>query len=518
MECCIRLDKVSLMTSPLFPWLKERSSGVLLHPTSLPSDLGVGNFGKQARRLIDFLQTIGMTYWQMCPLGPTGFGDSPYQSFSAFAGNPYLIDLHPLVAHGLLKASDLKPLHLLPQDRVDYGGLYQRFIPVLTKAANQFAQNKRDIPEYGSYDAFVETHRDWLEPYAAYVVLKNNQKGAPWYEWPAKYRSLAKFKKTPLFAKLEPELADVYFRQYVFFGQLKQLRIYAKKKGIQLIGDIPIFVAPDSADVWANPELFQLNKTGKMDAVAGVPPDYFSPLGQLWGNPLYHWAAHKKQDYTWWIQRLKHSFESFDVIRLDHFRGFEQYWSVPGGAEDARSGSWKDGPKLEFFERIQQALPKAKLIAEDLGEITPDVITLREQTGLPGMAILQFAFGSGADNFYLPHNINHNCVVYPGSHDNDTTLGWYNNAPENARHHFRTYFNADGRSPQWDLIRAAYASVARLAIIPMQDLMNLDSSARFNTPGQAEGNWQWRFSPWQIDKLWNEQSNYLVELKELYNR
>jgi len=506
------------MNASLFPWLRERSSGVLLHITSLPSDLGIGNLGKQAYRFIDFLEATGMRYWQLCPLGPTGFGDSPYQSFSSFAGNPYFIDLHPLIADGLLSAADLQPLHEISNKKVDYASLYARFFPIMHVACERFAEQQRNLSEYGNFDKFVQAHRSWLLPYAAFSALKHHYNGQPWYTWPEENRSFKKFRQSALFGQLEPKFMSTYFEQYLFFGQLAQLRRYAHEKGIQFIGDIPIFVSPDSADIWANPHLFQLDKHNKKTAVAGVPPDYFSSTGQLWGNPLYDWQANADEDYQWWIQRLAHQFKIFDVVRLDHFRGFHEYWSIPAGAKDATSGKWIPGPQMNFFKAVQQAMPDAQLIAEDLGEATPGLFEFREETGLPGMAILQFAFGGGADNSYLPHNLERNCVMYPGTHDNNTTIGWYAEAPQNVAHHMRTYFQTDGKAPNWEFIRATYASVARMGIIPLQDLMGLDASARLNIPGTPQDNWQWRFSSWQLDQLWNQQAGYLKSLKETYNR
>ncbi|QYY35174.1 4-alpha-glucanotransferase [Ruficoccus sp. ZRK36] len=506
------------MSDPLFPWLTSRHAGVLLHPTSLPGDLGIGKLGREARRLIDFLSAAGMRYWQLCPMGPTGFGDSPYQCFSAFAGNPYLIDLYPLVGFGLLKDDELKPLRRLPANHVDYGELYQRFWPILDLACERFDGAADGLPGYGSYVEFCKREEEWLSPYAAFTACKAHFGGKPWSEWPKKVRSYAAFQKSDLPGKLKAQIEAVRFTQYLFFSQWGELRSYAADKGVEIIGDIPIFVAFDSADVWSRPELFQLDASGQPTAVAGVPPDYFSPLGQLWGNPLFNWDALKAEGYAWWLKRLEANFALYDVVRLDHFRGFETYWAIPAGAKDARGGEWKPGPALDFFKAVQKAMPEAKLIAEDLGEITPAVREMHKATGLPGMAILQFAFGSGSDNLYLPHNLDRNSAIYPGVHDNDTTLGWYRSVDGRTQDHFRRYFGVDGSVPQWDCIRAAYRSVSRLAIIPLQDLFNLGSEARLNRPGEAIGNWQWRYGSTQLDALWRESAAYLRSLGDLFGR
>jgi len=510
---------VGLMRSPLFHWLDSRASGVLLHPTCLPSEHGIGNFGPSAFALVDFLSKAGFSYWQICPLGPTGFGDSPYQCFSAFAGNPYLIDLNQLVELNLLKAAELAPLRSLPHDRVDYGELYEAFWPILATAAERFVQaGSRSLKRYGDFDRFQEENADWLAPYAAFRATKAHFQGKPWFEWPKKYRTYAAWSKTPLSNQLKTEIQAEIFYQYVFMGQWAALREYAEAKNVGIIGDVPIFVALDSADVWANPELFLLDANGKPKAVAGVPPDYFSPLGQLWGNPLFDWDALKKQDYAWWIDRLRANFGLFDVIRIDHFRGFHDYWSIPARAKDARGGKWKDGPGIEFFESIKRALPDARLIAEDLGDLSDGVHELRRETGLPGMAILQFAFGGDAKNSYLPHHHEQNSVVYAGTHDNDTTLGWYWSESDSVRDHVRKYFAIGDEAPQWDFLRACLRSTCRLAVVTLPDLLNLGSEGRMNAPGSAQGNWQWRYQPADLEHLVRDVAPYLHEQNALYGR
>ena len=392
------------MTAPLYNWLDERTSGTLLHVSSLPSDTGIGNFGAGAYRYIDFMEAAGMHVWQICPLGPTGYGDSPYQCFSAFAGNPYFIDLDPLVFEGLVHADECDALRALPREHVDYGALYGVFWPVLRKAYDRFKRSGADhFNGYGSIKAFRKAQSAWIEDFALFLALKAKFDGKCWLEWPAAYRDAPKARKQKLTEDvLEAAEAHVFY-QYLFYGQLAKLRSYAGSKGVEILGDAPIFVALDSSDVWANRALFQLKKDGSPKAVAGVPPDYFSADGQLWGNPLYNWKAHQDTNFAWWIERIKANLEFYDIVRLDHFRGFESYWSVPANEATARNGKWIQCPGLELFEAIKAACPDAKLVAEDLGVITDEVNALRAATGLPGMAVLQFAFGGDADNAYLPH-------------------------------------------------------------------------------------------------------------------
>ncbi len=506
-------------TSPLFNWLDQRAAGVLVHPTALPSAYGVGAFDEAGIALLDTLVAAGITYWQLCPLGPTGFGDSPYQCFSSFAGNPYLIDPAALVRAGLLKESEIAPLRGLSADRVDFGALYERKRPLLFQAHAAWKRDaSRPLP-YGDFASFRQKNAGWLAGYSLFSALKDHFQGQPWWEWPAEVRSLAAAEKSALRREVAGRAEAYEFIQYLFFGQWAELREQARKRGIQIIGDAPIFTALDSADVWAAPQLFQLDaKTHRPLAVAGVPPDYFSADGQLWGNPLYDWPAHAAEGYRWWLERLRANFALCDVVRIDHFRGFEAYWSVPAAATTARSGKWITGPGLGFFDAVRRAMPNAKLIAEDLGLLTPATIALREATGLPGMAVLQFAFGGAADNLYLPHNVRANTVIYSGTHDNDTTAGWYANADEKTRDHVRRYFRVSGQEVAWDFIRAAYASVANLAVIPLQDLLSLGSDARFNTPGKSQGNWSWRYRPEQLRSVHDGSAKYLKELAALYGR
>lgn len=503
-----------------FDWLDHRAAGVLLHPTSFPGDFGIGTLGSEARVFLDFLETSAIRYWQVCPLGPTGYGDSPYQCVSAFAGNPYLIDLMALSKAGILPSESLGPLLFLPTDRVDFGALYKLKWSILRLAFEGFRKNPSNFQLYGDFARFKEKHSDWLDSFVFYQALKQKFNGAPWYEWPDECRTYRRFLDSKVRTKkLEEEAEAQRFYQFVFFGQWKKLRRYGRDRKIEIIGDIPIFVSPDSADVWADPSEFQLDqKTLKPKAVAGVPPDYFSADGQYWGNPLFDWKKMETNDFSWWKKRLKANFELYDVIRIDHFRGFEAYWSIPFGSPTAKSGAWVKGPGLKFFETVRETFPEARIIAEDLGSLSPEVFELLADTGLPGMAVLQFAFGGEADNYYLPHNLKPNSVIYPGTHDNDTTLGWYRSCDEPTRDHVRRYLRISGRNIPWDFIRSAYESVSRLAIVTLQDLLSLDSSGRFNTPGSEQGNWQWRYSAAQLHKLQANSAAYLTELATLYGR
>jgi len=511
-------DEAGDRPGPLFSWLKSRGAGVLLHPTSLPGDQGCGVFDAQAVRFLDFLKAAGLKYWQLCPLGPTGYGDSPYQCFSAFAGNPYLVDLAPLVSAGLLTSADLAPLRALPADNIDFGRLYLTKLPLFRTVHAAWRQKGVTLP-YGDFTAFQKEHADWLEAYAFFRALKDHFSGRAWWEWPAEQRDYRSACASPLWAQLATEREAHAFAQYLFFGQWKELRAAATQRGIQIIGDVPIFVAADSADAWSNPGLFELDATTKQPlAVAGVPPDYFAADGQLWGNPLYRWDAHRVDGFAWWLARMKATFALYDVVRIDHFRGFDEYWRVPFPAQNARVGQWTPGPGLSLFHAIRHAFPEARIIAEDLGLLTDTLVKLRDDTGLPGMLVLQFAWGTDATNSYLPHNASPNSVMYPGTHDNDTTIGWYLSAPEKERDYVRRYFRISGQEVAWDFLRACYACASRLTVIPLQDLFSLDARARFNTPGKAEGNWGWRYSAASLEHLTQHSTPYLLELAELYDR
>jgi len=504
--------------APLFDWLTTRGAGVLLHPTSLPGAQGIGTFDENVGLFLDFLKGAGFRYWQLCPLGPTGYGDSPYQCFSAFAGNPLLIDLTALVRHGLLTAAELAPLAALSSTQTDFGALFQLKWPLLFTAHRRFTEGNFTLP-YGDFAAFKKQQASWLEPYAYFRALKDHFGGGSWQGWPAEVRRFSTATGSALRSKLAPAIDAHAFTQYLFFGQWTAVRAAAHQRGIEIIGDVPIFVASDSADAWAAPELFELDgKTLQPLAVAGVPPDYFSEDGQLWGNPLYRWKTHAADGFAWWLARLRASFALYDVVRFDHFRGFDAYWRIPWPAENARVGEWVPGPGLAFFRAVQQEFPSARIIAEDLGVLTDSVRQLLVDTGLPGMFVLQFAFGGDATNGYLPHNHTPNATVYPGTHDNDTTLGWYRSLEQPARDHVNRYLRVDGREIPWDLLRSAYVSPARLAVVPMQDMLSLDSRARFNTPAAPQGNWQWRCTRAQLDSLTGPASAYLRDLAALYGR
>jgi len=502
----------------LFDWLSDRSAGVLLHPTSLPGSQGVGTLDASAVRFLDFLKESGMSWWQVCPLGPTGYGDSPYQCFSAFAGNPYLIDLQDFVQRKLLTADELAPLSKVGAGLVDFGALYELKWPLLRLAYTRYKTAK--FPALGAegFSDFKAAQAQWLEPYAAFRALKDSFGGKAWWEWPASARTF-KALQPKLRATLADEIGAHQFYQYAFFTQWARLRAEATLRGIGIIGDIPIFVAADSADVWAEPELFELGKDGRPVAVAGVPPDYFSSDGQLWGNPLYMWDAHAADGYAWWKKRLGATFAVCDIVRIDHFRGFDAYWRIPLPAENAKTGAWIPGPGLDFFRSIKASFPGVRIIAEDLGLLTPSVEALLAATGLPGMAVLQFAFGGDAKNPYLPHNLKGNGVIYPGTHDNDTAIGWYAQADEKTRDHVRRYLRVSGKEVAWDLIRTAYSAVSRVAVFPMQDLLSLGSGARFNSPGSAQGNWRWRLAEGDIEKLSSGgTAAYLADLASLSGR
>ncbi|MBK9991618.1 MAG: 4-alpha-glucanotransferase [Verrucomicrobia bacterium] len=507
------------MDFPLPTWLNTRTAGVLAHVSSLPGEHGIGNLGPGARRFIDFLATAGFRYWQICPIGPTGYGDSPYQLFSSNAGNPYFIDLGELATAGLIHDDELAPLHALPSGKVDYGELYAKFWPVLARAYDRYAATGRDgLDGYGSLEKFCQLHASWLEPFAHFMALKSHFGGYPWNLWPEDFRRWSPDLQEVLPPAVREDAARHIFYQYVFFAQWNRLRRYAAERGVGLIGDVPIFVALDSADVWQNHSVFRLDNHGRPLAVAGVPPDYFSSLGQLWGNPLYDWEYLARTGYTWWLARLRAAFALYDVIRLDHFRGFDTYWEVPFGAADARCGRWLKGPGLPFFKAVQNALPEAKIIAEDLGYIGPGVVDLRRASGLPGMKILQFAYGHDANNVNLPHFYPQNSVAYTGTHDNITTRGWLESITQPYAQKVSEYFHLNGSCSAWPMIRAAFATPSRLAVIPMQDLLDLPASATLNRPGTTEGNWQWRFTTHELDELAGERTTTLKQWIDLYDR
>lgn len=491
----------------------KRSSGILLHPTSFPGPYGIGDLGPAAYRFIDYLAETGCKLWQVLPLGPTGYGDSPYQCFSAFAGNPYLVSPDFLKNDGLLLEEDFANLPAWPANRVDFGMIFQ-WKPSLLDTAYRRFEAMPDTPLRAEFESFCAQNDTWLSDFALFMALKDANGGLAWNEWPQTLRQ----RDPKTLAKARQKHADAIrrqqFRQFLFFRQWNALRSYVHSKGIQIIGDIPIFVAMDSSDAWARPDLFYLDENGKPTVVAGVPPDYFSPTGQLWGNPLYRWEAHSKNGYQWWIERIRATLGMVDIVRIDHFRGFAAYWEIPGGAPTAENGRWVPGPGLSLFRAIEESLGALPIIAEDLGEITPDVVELRDTLGLPGMKIYQFGF-SGPDNPFLPHHYPRHCVVYTGTHDNDTAWGWYRTAPQHEIDFARRYLNISGNDFAWDLIRSAWASVAVFALAPLQDFMNLGSEARMNFPGKVGGFWSWRMPEGSLtdDLKWR-----IRELNYLYQR
>jgi 4-alpha-glucanotransferase len=468
---------------------------------------------------VDFLAAAGLRYWQICPIGPTGYGDSPYQLFSGRAGNPYFIDLSELVAAGLLEDSELSGLRSLPAARVDYGALYERFWAVLARAHDRFSASGRDeVAGLGSLAAFRARHLAWLDPFTDFMALKAHFGGGPWTTWPPAFRSWTPELRGSMPAHARRDSDQHAFYQYLFFGQWERLRRYAADRGVGIIGDVPIFVALDSADTWQNRAVFQLDPEGQPLAVAGVPPDYFSSSGQLWGNPLYDWDYLAGTGFSWWIVRLRGAFELYDIVRLDHFRGFDTYWEIPAGAADASGGRWRSGPGLRFFRAVQAELPDARIIAEDLGYIGPDVVRLRQRAGLPGMKILQFAYGHDRHNVNLPHFYPPESVAYTGTHDNNTARGWLEGLAPPYSALVDEYFQLAGSHSAWPVIRALLASPSRLAIVPVQDLLDLPAEATLNRPGTAEGNWQWRFSAAQLARLAEYRLPTLRRWVELYDR
>ena len=488
---------------------RTRASGILLHPTSLPGGYGIGELGDEARAFLDFLVGAGQTRWQVLPLGPTSFGDSPYQAFSAFAGNPLLISTDRLRRDGLLTADDLADLPDFSPDTVDYGEIIPRKGALLHRAYER-------AKERGKAESEGIADLDWLDDYALFMALKDHHNGVAWADWdPALVR-----RESAALANAREELADAigYYRfcQGRFFADWHALKREANARGVSIVGDLPIFVAYDSADVWANQALYFLGEDARPTVVAGVPPDYFSETGQLWGNPLYRWDAMARDRYAWWVARLRSSLDLFDLVRIDHFRGFAAYWEIPAAEQTAINGRWVDGPGATFFEAVRDQLGVLPIIAEDLGLITDDVIALRDQFAFPGMKVLQFA-PSGPDNLYLPHHYEPNYVVYTGTHDNDTTRGWWHTASTAEREFMARYLGqqADEETIAWLLIRLAFSSVAETAIVPLQDILGLGSEARMNTPGTGQNNWAWRYDP---AHLTDAVQRRLRDLTALYSR
>jgi 4-alpha-glucanotransferase len=492
----------------------KRSSGIILHPTSLPGPDGIGDLGLEAYRWIDFLSNSGCSLWQVLPLGPTGYGDSPYQCFSAFAGNPYLISPTLLLEDGLLTLEYLTSRPKFDSESVNFSEMMTWKNSLFEIAFERFQKSRRKN-QIAEYQQFLIDQSFWLDDFALFMAIKKTQDDVSWKDWPAGLRKREPGALEKFLENNKSAINYQIFLQFLFFRQWRSVKDYANGRGISIIGDIPIFVAYDSADAWSHPEMFYLNSKGLPIVVAGVPPDYFSPTGQLWGNPLYRWNYHKKTGYSWWIKRIKSTLEQFDLIRLDHFRGFAGYWEIPAGNSTAEIGRWVKGPGVSFFKTVKHSLGSLPIIAEDLGVITPDVVSLRTMFELPGMRVFQFGFASDPSDAFLPHNYPVRCVAYTGTHDNDTTLGWYISAPEIERDLCRRYLASSGADISWDMIRAVWSSVAVIALAPMQDLLSLGTEARMNFPGKLGGNWTWRMD---ADALNDTLNSRLKEINYLYSR
>ncbi len=506
--------------------MRGRACGILLHPTSLPGRFGIGDFGVEARSFADFLFSTGHSYWQILPLGHISYGNSPYMCFSAFGGNPYLISAQELESEGLLTSSDIDEAPEFARERVDYGPVMDFKLKILRKSFDNFRASCRiKYPE--SFYAFVEGNAFWLEDYALFTALKQAHGGLEWTRWPNDARSREPDGLVEWNKKLAAEVLFWKYVQYQFFKQWASLKDYCNRRRIRIIGDVPIYVAHDSAEVWSHPDLFQLDQQGLPAVVGGVPPDYFSSTGQRWGNPVYRWKVMADNQFLWWTDRLRMNFVISDVLRLDHFRGFQAYWEIPADEQTAVNGRWVEGPGIDFFRTVESALGKKEFIAEDLGVITPDVDHLRQELGYPGMRILQMAFGNDPKaKEYLPYNHIHNCAVYTATHDHNTTVGWFNSKPgtettqppgevESERRYALEYTGGDGSQINWDFIRLALGSVAELAVYPLQDVLGTGAESRMNRPGTVTGNWEWRF---QADQLDGRIENRLTELVSVYGR
>jgi 4-alpha-glucanotransferase len=504
----------------------SRRSGILLHVTSLPGGHGIGDLGSSAHDFVDFLAESGQKIWQVLPLGPTGYGDSPYQLFSAFAGNPLLIDLNALAEDGLLSSDGLANATDLPEDYVEYSTVIDLKQSSLREAAKAFFADS-DKKQRASFENFCQNNSNWLDDFALFMACKELDKNAVWSDWDLGIRQRDPSVLEEWQKKLSCEIEIHQFAQFEFFRQWDKLKAHCQRCGISIMGDIPIYVAHDSTDVWAHPELFRLDRQGRPTAVAGVPPDYFSATGQLWGNPLYRWDALAASGHRWWIERFRASLKLFDLVRLDHFRGFEAYWEVPADASTAQEGKWVKGPGAEFFRTVKAELKQLPLVAENLGVITPEVEALRKEFGFPGMSLLQFAFGNDPQGpSFRPHNYSRELVAYTGGHDNDTTVGWWTSSGigestrsaediRKEREFARSYLGFEDEPVNWVFIRAVLASVAGIAIIPLQDVLGLGTEARMNLPGTLSGNWKWRCKP---NILTKDVSERLRNLTLLYDR
>ncbi len=499
-----------LPSIPGFDLLRRRCAGILLHPTSLPGPGGVGDLGPWCRRFLEFAEEARFSLWQVLPLGPTGFGGSPYQCTSSFAGNPLLVSLEWLVARGLLDDATANACRLPSGPMARFEEAFLVHERAFTEAFRAFDSRPDPL-----FERFAQDHAWWLDDYALFAALKEAHGGTPWYAWP-----LPLVRRDPIALeeardRLRDRIRYHAFVQFVWWTQWQEVRDDARRRGILIMGDIPIFPAHDSADVWAYQDIFKLDGNGLPTVVAGVPPDYFSETGQLWGNPTYRWDRIEETGFEWWVRRLRHTFDLVDLVRLDHFRGFMAAWEVPAGERTAVKGEWVPGPGRRLFAHLRDALGPLPIVAEDLGVITPDVEETRREFGLPGMKILVFAFDGDADNPHLPHHHTKDTVVYTGTHDNDTVVGWYAAAPEGVRRYLREYLDrAEPRIP-YDLIRLAYASAANTAVVPLQDVLGLDTTARINYPGREEGNWRWRFEEGQLHP---HHARFLADLARVFGR
>ena len=496
----------------------SRAAGILMPITSLPSPYGIGTIGKEAYKFADFLKKSGQTIWQILPVGPTSYGDSPYQSFSTYAGNPYMIDLEMLIEDGLLQYSDMDGYNYgTNPGYVDYEKIYNCRFEILRKAYENFKLTDKDSEQQKAFRSFKRKNSAWLKNYALYMSVKKSFDMKSWTEWDDESIRLRDEKAVARYTrKFSDEIGFWSFIQFKFYEQWEKFRAYVNSLGIKILGDMPIYVAMDSADTWANPEVFWLDESRNPVCVAGCPPDYFSATGQLWGNPLYNWDYLKETGYKWWFERIKAATALFDITRIDHFRAFDTYYAIPFPAENAIGGSWKEGPGIEFFNLMNEQIENVEIVAEDLGDLTPGVKQLLLDCGYPGMKILEFAFGGDNDNEYLPHLYPENCVVYTGTHDNDTVMGWRSEADDNTLRHAYEYCHlSDEEGFNWGIIRTAYESRAKYAIIPMQDLLGLGSEARINTPSTLGGNWEWRID---AASLTDELAAKLMGMVNTYNR
>lgn len=491
-----------------------RKSGILLPIASLPTKYGIGGFSKEAYDFVDWVKSTGCRYWQILPLGPTGYGDSPYQSISTFAGNPYFIDLEELIEEGLIEKTDCADVDYGYDKRyIDYGKIYNTRLKILRKAYEN--SNFSKDPDYKE---FCKQNAYWLDDYALFISLKNGHNGACWADWEEELKTRKPAAINEAKEKYAEDIGFYRFNQFIFNRQWKKLKAYANKNGIEIIGDIPIYVAFDSADAWANQKMFEFDEEGNPTEVAGCPPDGFSVDGQLWGNPIYNWSYHKRTGFKWWISRVSHSFELYDVVRVDHFRGFDEFYAIPAGEPTAKNGKWKKGPGMELFNAIKAELGDKPIIAEDLGFLTDSVKQLLKDSGFPGMKVLQFAFYPYDPSIYLPHNHIENCVVYTGTHDNDTTKGWYQSLRDDEKAYIAEYMGCGYINPNdiaWMMIKTAFRSVADLCVVPMQDFLNCGSEARLNAPSTFGSNWRWRILD---NECTPELAGRIARLNQLYQR